>query len=72
MQQQYPGVERGDMVTALSDLEDTVGIRIASKVFQDQLFTNRYLNRDYRLAGAGDWSSKQLFFIYYARVSSKS
>nr|XP_037274390.1 neprilysin-2-like [Rhipicephalus microplus] len=51
----------------LSDVEDNVAVRISVKVFNDRLFTNRYLNRDYRLPGVEHLSSQQLFFIYLAR-----
>ncbi|XP_075723269.1 uncharacterized protein LOC119167075 isoform X2 [Rhipicephalus microplus] len=51
----------------LSDVEDNVAVRISMKVFNDRLFTNRYLNRDYRLPGVEHLSSQQLFFIYLAR-----
>ncbi|KAL1415940.1 hypothetical protein MTO96_028532 [Rhipicephalus appendiculatus] len=51
----------------LSDVEDNVAVRISVKVFNDRLFTNRYLNRDYRLPGVEHMSSRQLFFIYLAR-----
>ncbi|CAN7999730.1 unnamed protein product [Ixodes hexagonus] len=54
-------------LSGLSDLEDTVGVRVALKIYKDRLYTNRYLNRDYRFAGAEDISSQELFFIYYAR-----
>ncbi|CAN8008868.1 unnamed protein product [Ixodes pacificus] len=51
----------------LNDLEDTLSVRVALKVYDDLLYTNRYLDRDYRLVGAEHISSKQLFFIYFAR-----
>ncbi|XP_042144479.1 neprilysin-1-like [Ixodes scapularis] len=51
----------------LNHLEDTLSVRVALKVYDDLLYTNRYLDRDYRLVGAEHISSKQLFFIYFAR-----
>ncbi|XP_037499993.2 neprilysin-2 [Rhipicephalus sanguineus] len=60
-------VSRRPNLQGLSDLEDNVGVRISVKVFNDRLFTNRYLNRDYRLPGVEHLSSQQLFFIYLAR-----
>ncbi|KAK8765009.1 hypothetical protein V5799_032378 [Amblyomma americanum] len=58
---------RGLNLQGLSDIEDNVAVRISAKVYDDQLFTNRYLNRDYRLPGVEHLTSKQLFFIYLAR-----
>lgn len=51
----------------LSDVEDAVAVRVSVKVYEDRLFTNRYLNRDYRLPHVPHLSSRQLFFIYLAR-----
>lgn len=58
--------QSSSMVSSLSDVEDNLAVRIALKVYDDRLYTNRYLNKDYRLATLPDVSSRQLFFIYYA------
>lgn len=60
-------VSRRLNLQGLSDIEDNVAVRVSVKVFDDRLFTNRYLNRDYRLPGVEHLSSRQLFFIYLAR-----
>ncbi|XP_075555836.1 uncharacterized protein LOC142588196 isoform X1 [Dermacentor variabilis] len=69
---QHRGIDLHDVsrrlnLQGLSDIEDNVAVRVSVKVYDDRLFTNRYLNRDYRLPGVEHLSSRQLFFIYLAR-----
>lgn len=61
------GIGRRLNLQGLSDIEDAVAVRVSIKVYDDRLFTNRYLNRDYRLPHVPHLSSRQLFFIYLAR-----
>ncbi|XP_064457070.1 neprilysin-21-like isoform X2 [Ornithodoros turicata] len=50
-----------------SSAEDNAALALAFEVYEDHLFANRYFDLDYRLEGLANVTSRQLFFILYAR-----
>ncbi|XP_040078315.3 endothelin-converting enzyme 1-like [Ixodes scapularis] len=63
LSKQY-GIKRKSWM--LGEIEANAGLAVAYQVFQDRLFTKRYLQKDYRLQGCDRLSSNQLFFVYFA------